>query len=154
NELATLQETLQGEIKPPSVHNPAVPPELDVIVMRALQRDVERRYQTARDFRGDLERWLATQRPQPTRQSIAGLMSERFEEVRRAHKEKLAACLASLEVGPSSIQRLVDPAIAGDPGISGQFAHMTPSSAHRIAGPGSLTPPPLTPSHPGLAPPG
>ncbi|MDQ3030858.1 MAG: protein kinase, partial [Myxococcota bacterium] len=158
NELATLQETLTASIKRPSEHNPAVPPELDEIAMKALTREVEHRYQSAAEFRTALERWLATQSTTPTRRAISALMKERFEEVQALHKEKLQACLASLEVGPSSIQRLVDggapsgqftPAtgtsnqFATSAQMANQFANMTPSSARKISGSPSVTPTPM-----------
>lgn len=43
----------------PSASNPDVPPELDAIVMRALQKNPAARYQTAEDMRGDLLRFLS-----------------------------------------------------------------------------------------------
>ena len=42
----------------PSATNPDVPPELDAIVMRALQKNPAARYQTAEEMRGDLLRFL------------------------------------------------------------------------------------------------
>jgi serine/threonine-protein kinase len=42
----------------PSTTNPDVPPELDAIVMRALQKNPADRYQTAEEMRGDLLRFL------------------------------------------------------------------------------------------------
>ncbi len=45
-------------VPPPSSLNPNVDAELDRIVLRALQRDTEARYATARDFSRDLERYL------------------------------------------------------------------------------------------------
>jgi serine/threonine-protein kinase len=145
NELATLQETLHGRIPSPSEFNPAVPPELDAIAHRALQREVERRFQSAHEFKDALERWLATQPGESGRRAIADLLKERFEEVRRVHREKLAACLAALEMGPSSIQRLVDAGggALGTSRDSAAFANMTPSSARLVAAPS--TPPPATP---------
>ena len=47
NELATLHETLQGEIKLPSAFHSEIPPELDTICMRALTREPGERYQSA-----------------------------------------------------------------------------------------------------------
>ena len=44
--------------EPPSVHNPDLPPELDAIVMKALAKKVEDRYQSAADMRADLQRYL------------------------------------------------------------------------------------------------
>jgi len=43
----------------PSSSNPDVPPELDAIVMRALQKNPVNRYQTAEEMRGDLLRFLS-----------------------------------------------------------------------------------------------
>jgi Tol biopolymer transport system component len=41
---------------PPSSLNPALPPRLDEIILRALEKDRETRYQTAADLRADLKR--------------------------------------------------------------------------------------------------
>jgi serine/threonine-protein kinase len=46
---------------PPSAVNPDVPPELDAIVMKALAKNPDNRYQSATEFREDLERFLAGQ---------------------------------------------------------------------------------------------
>ena len=40
--------------QPPSAHNPEVSPELDAVVLHALTKDREARYQTASEFRADL----------------------------------------------------------------------------------------------------
>jgi len=47
----------------PSTINGDVPPELDAVVMRALQKDPGLRYQTAEDLRSDLSKVLAGQSP-------------------------------------------------------------------------------------------
>lgn len=131
NEFTTLQETLHGVIQPPSAYNPTIPPELDAIVMRSLMRPVEQRFQSANEFRSELEHWLGTHPKPPTRRDIVMLMQGRFDEVQALQKERLQACLASLE--PTA-----DPGGALDP-----FAHMTPSSARKVTGEiPSLTPPP------------
>ena len=107
NELATLNETLRGDIHPPSKYNPAIPPELDAVVLRALQRDVDQRYATAHDFKDALESWLATQ-PEPSdRKAIAALMKERFGDMYEQHKERLKECIASVAQDPRSLDRLV-----------------------------------------------
>src|SRR6185312_1190457 len=40
---------------------PEVPPELDAIVMKALQRDRDKRYQSAQEMARDLDQFLAAQ---------------------------------------------------------------------------------------------
>jgi serine/threonine-protein kinase len=107
NELATLNETLRGEIHAPSKYNPAIPPELDAIVLGALQREVDKRYRSAHEFKDALESWLATQ-PEPSdRKAIAALMKDRFGDILEQHKQRLKECIASVAEDPRSLDRLV-----------------------------------------------
>jgi eukaryotic-like serine/threonine-protein kinase len=54
NEYQTLLRVQRGEILPPSHHNRSCPPELDAIVLRALARDPNDRYESAAAMRDDL----------------------------------------------------------------------------------------------------
>jgi serine/threonine protein kinase/beta-lactam-binding protein with PASTA domain len=45
--------------QPPSTHDPELPPAVDAIVMKALAKRVEDRYQSAAAMRSDIERYLA-----------------------------------------------------------------------------------------------
>jgi serine/threonine-protein kinase len=54
----TVRQVLEAEIEPPSAIEPSAPRELDPIVMRALERDPDRRYQTAKALAADLEEVL------------------------------------------------------------------------------------------------
>jgi serine/threonine-protein kinase len=107
NELATLNETLRAEIHPPSKYNPAIPRELDEVVLRALRREVDKRYRSAHEFKDALEGWLATQ-PEPSdRKAIAALMKDRFGDILEQHKQRLKECIASVEQDSRSLDRLV-----------------------------------------------
>jgi serine/threonine protein kinase len=55
NEAATLQRILVEAIRPPSQVNADIPPSFDAVVLRALDRQPEKRYQTAADFADALE---------------------------------------------------------------------------------------------------
>src|SRR5262249_28500334 len=55
SDVAVLRSVQQSYITPPGRRNPGMPPELDAIVMKALDRDVEKRFQSAQE----LERALA-----------------------------------------------------------------------------------------------
>jgi serine/threonine protein kinase len=55
NELETLRNVLQKPVAPPSSIRPEVPAELDRIVLRALERNRDRRYRTAEELARDCE---------------------------------------------------------------------------------------------------
>jgi len=58
NEVLTMRAVLGLPIAPPSSKRPMVPPALDTIVARALERDRNKRYSSAGDLAEDLERFL------------------------------------------------------------------------------------------------
>ncbi len=61
----TVRMVLETPIPSPTEFNPEIPPELERIVMRALDRDKARRYPSAGPFADDLERFLKGE-PIPT----------------------------------------------------------------------------------------
>ena len=63
SDFATLEKVRSAEIQPPSARNKQVPAELDRIVLRALARDREERYQTAGELAADLREFLASASP-------------------------------------------------------------------------------------------
>ena len=61
-EFAVLQRIVHGIVPPPSTIRADVPAELEAIVMRALAREREERYQTAREMQRDLEAFARDRR--------------------------------------------------------------------------------------------
>ena len=61
--VAVAYQHVSSSAPPPSTINSDVPPELDAVVTRALQKDPAFRYQTADEFKADLTRILAGQAP-------------------------------------------------------------------------------------------
>ncbi|HKC72140.1 MAG TPA: serine/threonine-protein kinase, partial [Terriglobales bacterium] len=53
-----IDDILRQPPKPPTLINPGLPPGLEAIVLKALDKDPERRYQTAREMRVDLNRLM------------------------------------------------------------------------------------------------
>ncbi len=74
----TMYAVLSGEIRPPSHHRSDVPPELDAIVLKALQRSPDERWQTAREMGKALQRFLANQEDLVGPAEIADWMAELF----------------------------------------------------------------------------
>ena len=74
----TMTAVLGAPIAPPSSSRPAISEEIDRIVMKALERDPERRYQSAEMMAEDLEQVLNGSRYQP--QMLPRLLGHLFGE--------------------------------------------------------------------------
>jgi serine/threonine-protein kinase len=73
NPVGVLSKHLSEEPLRPSARSPlSVPAEADEIIMRCLEKDADRRYQTAEELRGDLLRYLATVGSRDSRLSGVG----------------------------------------------------------------------------------
>ena len=57
--LSTLYQLLEQNVPSPLEVSPGYPPELSAIVLKALAKDADARYQTAEDLRVALEGWIA-----------------------------------------------------------------------------------------------
>lgn len=63
------QAIIAGPLTPPSSLEPSVTPELEAILLKALERNREQRYSTASEFEAELRRW-ATSAAKPGRQGV------------------------------------------------------------------------------------
>ena len=75
----TMYAVLSSEIKPPSEHRSDVPPELDEIVLKALCRNPDERWQTAREMGKALRRVLSQQEELVGPPELADWMPASFE---------------------------------------------------------------------------
>ncbi|HET8798680.1 MAG TPA: protein kinase, partial [Thermoanaerobaculia bacterium] len=71
NELSILEQVREARVQPPSLHNDEVTPEIDKIVLKALQKDPANRYQTAGELARDIDAILYSFRPTPTSADLA-----------------------------------------------------------------------------------
>ena len=69
-----MRQILDGEVPDPATRRPGYPPELAQIVRRALARDPDRRYQTARALVDDLDSLAHVRRWSMSRTSIGDLV--------------------------------------------------------------------------------
>src|SRR5258706_10361406 len=81
-----MRMVLDEPIVLPSVLRPDYPPALEAIVMRALERDPARRYQSARELREQLKAWLRADGQAHGKREVA----EYLREVFRAKKQREA----------------------------------------------------------------
>jgi serine/threonine protein kinase len=78
NEIETMRLALEANVAKPSTIIPDYPPELERIVMRALERSPDRRYQTARELQMDLEAFARDQKLQISSAALAEWMEGSF----------------------------------------------------------------------------
>ncbi len=74
NELSILEQVREARVIPPSQINEEVTPEIDQVVLKALHKDPENRYQTAGEMARDIDQILYTFRPTPTSADLAIFM--------------------------------------------------------------------------------
>ncbi|WP_236607668.1 serine/threonine-protein kinase [Sandaracinus amylolyticus] len=97
SDVAILHATLNDEIPRLGDVVTGVPDELARIVDKSLQRNPDRRYATAAEFKQDLDDWLATQSRASSRTTLAALMRTVFSDTIEAQKESLRVCLAQVD---------------------------------------------------------
>jgi hypothetical protein len=88
SDFTTLEKVRNVDVSPPSRHNPAIPAEIDRIIMKALARAPEDRYQWANELQEDLQSFLLSQKPLTTTKRLAAWMKEHFaEDIQRERQE-------------------------------------------------------------------
>lgn len=88
NEYDILERVRSMDVPAPSSINSAVPPELDAIVFRALEREKSARYQHAGDMERDLREWLDKQVPTFGAAELAKWMRTAYGEEMRAEARR------------------------------------------------------------------
>jgi serine/threonine protein kinase len=76
NDLQTVEKVRQCDVPPPSLHNQLCSPELDEVILRALAKNRDERFQTATDMADALDDIVHAARFQPTH--LAQLMRDLF----------------------------------------------------------------------------
>jgi TonB family protein len=71
NELSILEQVREARVTAPSQYNDEVIPQIDAVVVKALQKDPANRYQTAGEMARDLDAILYSFKPTPTSADLA-----------------------------------------------------------------------------------
>ncbi len=82
SDVSTIDRVKRAVIPKPSSVNPSLPPGLDAIVLKALDRDATQRFQSAQEMRLALEDWLMEERKPASSAHLA-------EFLKRVYKERL-----------------------------------------------------------------
>jgi serine/threonine protein kinase len=114
NEFAILNRVAKGDVPLPSAIRPDYPPELEAIVMRALQPEPDQRYPTAQDLQIDIEDFAREARLPVSSARMSKFMSELFAEEIRDTADEISR-EQSVAAPPVEVQ----PAHAYDPHTMG-----------------------------------
>jgi serine/threonine-protein kinase len=80
NEMAILKSIIDGRIYPPSYFRDDIPQGIEEILMKALAKDRDERYQTAREMLFDVQQWLNGSEFTPTPSHLANFMKQIFAD--------------------------------------------------------------------------
>jgi len=113
-DIETLRAVSDMPIPPPSRLRRGVPPALDRIILKALERDPSARYATARELGQEMSRFLANRRIAFGLPELAGAMERLFPDGRAARRELLdtAEELDQSELTPASATPMIESAAA------------------------------------------
>lgn len=89
SEVETIKKIQKAKIPPPSRYNPAIPKELEEIVLKALARERGERYQTARDFQRALSHFIYATNPHFVPHDLADFLTKLFEKEYSVWKERV-----------------------------------------------------------------
>ena len=80
NDFMTMSTIVHGQIPTPSTRWPEIPLRLEVIIMKALARKPEDRYQTADEFRVALDKFAAESNARGSTSSLSDYMRTQFDD--------------------------------------------------------------------------
>ncbi len=99
----TILAVTQGPIPPPSKYRSTIPSDLDAIVLRALSRDVDKRFQTARELGRALSRFIGRQADPTSMADLADWMDSLFHEEQARRRELVEM---ARQMGPSPVPKI------------------------------------------------
>jgi len=89
SDFSVLEKVRKAEVPPPSTYNRRIPEALERIVLKALAKDVDERYQYASELGDDLQRFLITSDTIFSRKDLAQYMKSTFAEDVEREKQRL-----------------------------------------------------------------
>ncbi|XXF80047.1 serine/threonine protein kinase [Myxococcaceae bacterium GXIMD 01537] len=134
NAVAAVHAVLNEDAPAPSSLRPDVPPELDAIVLKALAKRPEDRFQTCGEFEDALDSYFALRSGRPTARHLAAFLEGLFGKERADSKRSIAQG-RDLTTNISVVMKLLSPA----PGLgSGSVANPMVSGSGRLVLPGTV----------------
>ncbi len=99
NDIQTLNAVIECKVSAPSLANPALSPDLDVIVLKALAKQPENRYAQAGQLKAALQGWLTAQGLTPSKEELTQYMQRLYAD--RLVQEKVESVPEEMDSLPS-----------------------------------------------------
>jgi len=94
SEVAILKSITEGKIYAPSYFKADIPEGVEMILMKALEKDRERRYQTAWDMQYDIDQFLSQYEFTPSNIHLANFLKQLFNDELEEEKQRLSSLAA------------------------------------------------------------
>ncbi|GEL73606.1 MULTISPECIES: serine/threonine protein kinase [Myxococcus] len=104
SEAAVMRSITDGKIYAPSYFREDLPERLETILMRALERDRDKRYQTAAQMQKDLDAFLDAYDFTPTALHLSNFIKQLFEEELAAEQRRLAVRAAAAPTSEEALE--------------------------------------------------
>lgn len=116
SDVAVLKSITEGRIYAPSYFKADIPEAVERILMRALEKDRNRRYQTAWEMQFDIDRFLAQHEFTPSNIHLSNFLKQLFYDELEEEQARLAAhrTASPEEVVEAVVEVEADEAMAGD----------------------------------------
>ena len=127
--LSTLYQLLEEPIVPPSARLPGYPPELEKIVLKAMERDRDARYQTSEELSRALDGWLMSEKAMVSDGSVAAVLKTALGERLAKRQGKIDAAIHAIDTGARAPQ---DSMV--EPNSTTESGSLMPQAAKTLAG--------------------
>ncbi|MCP3140692.1 serine/threonine protein kinase [Pyxidicoccus xibeiensis] len=104
SEVAVMRSITEGKIYAPSYFREDLPERLEAILMKALERDRDKRYQTAAQMQKDLDAFLDAYEFTPTALHLSNFIKQLFEEELQAEQRRMATRAASAPTSEEALE--------------------------------------------------
>ena len=103
SEVAILKSITEGKIYAPSYFKADIPEAVEAILMKALEKDREKRYQTAWEMQYDLDQFLSQYEFTPSNIHLSNFLKQLFNDELEEEKDRLAQARQPGPPGPDEI---------------------------------------------------
>ncbi len=89
NDMAVMNNIIEGKIYPPSYFKGTIPEVIEMIIMKSLEKDRKKRYQSAWDMQFDIDSFLSSNEFTPSNIHLANFMQQIFAAELENEKQAL-----------------------------------------------------------------